>query len=84
MCLCQDGNTCLHLACEQGFVEIVKLILEKDVDVDVANHVSHIMDDSLSYYRLAGWYHAIDVGSQVRLCECRQVFVTMSSKCASM
>ena len=34
-----EGNTALMIACEQGNVECVKLLLDHKADPDVANHV---------------------------------------------
>ncbi len=31
------GDTALHMACRQGYVEIVKLLLEYDADLNIEN-----------------------------------------------
>ena len=39
----QVGMTALHKAEEEGFTEIVKLLLDKGAEVNITNKVSHCM-----------------------------------------
>ena len=39
----QDGVTALYVACQEGHMPIVKLLLEHGAQVDLPKDVSHIM-----------------------------------------
>ena len=41
MSLHKDGKTPLHLACEKGFIELVKCLVNNNANMDALDNVSH-------------------------------------------
>lgn len=39
VCCLQDESTALHLACQGGHVDVVKLLLDSHADIDAADKV---------------------------------------------
>ena len=39
----QDGRTALHIATDQGYIEVTRLLLDKGADVNIRHNVSDMI-----------------------------------------
>ena len=42
----QDGDTALYIACQEGHVKVVKLLLDRGADIEAKTNVSYITMES--------------------------------------